>query len=115
MRRSLLVVTALAISISAAMIQQAAAEDVGHAQDLTQFTAVGNDALGRANGKEGLSFNNSEISNTSALNQANGASSGNASIGEGALSNVNGIAAVVVNSGQNAVVQVSQQVIFNLH
>jgi len=76
---------------------------------------VGNDTLAKANGKEGLSLNDANITSVHKDNQANGATSGAASIGSNALSNFDGVSAVVVNSGQNAVVQVNQQIILNLY
>lgn len=78
-------------------------------------SAVSEDALGRANGREYVAINSAELDAVHGFNQANGAKSGSATIAEGALSNFRGAAAVVVNSGHNSVVQVSQQVIFNLY
>lgn len=84
------------------------------AEELSSLEAVSVETLEKANGREGLSLNVAELESSHGFNQANGAIAGNATIGAGALSNVHGVAAVVMNTGHNAVVQVSQQIIFNL-
>ena len=71
--------------------------------------------LGKANGKEAISLNAADLTSIHGGNQANNAVTGNANIGAGALSDINGTAAVVMNTGNNSVVQVSQQIIFNLY
>jgi hypothetical protein len=91
------------------------AEDRDALGAMLDASAVSEDTLGRANGREYVAVNSAELNSVHGFNQANGAKSGSATIAEGALSNFRGAAAVVVNSGHNAVVQVSQQVIFNLY
>jgi hypothetical protein len=76
---------------------------------------VTDESLGKANGKEATSLNAADMSSIHGENQANGAVTGNANIGTGALSDINGTAAVVMNTGNNSVVQVNQQIIFNLY
>ncbi len=71
--------------------------------------------LGAINGREGGRGNLANLDVESSGNQANGASTGSAYIAGGALSNFSGTAAVVVNSSNNAVIQVSNQIIFNLY
>jgi len=77
--------------------------------------AVSNEALGKANGRENIALNAADLNSVHGFNEATNSPSGTATIASGALSNFHGAAAVVVNSGNNAVVQVSQQVIFNLY
>ena len=81
----------------------------------TDGEIVTDESLGKANGKEGLSLNAADLSSVHGYNQANNSNTGNATIGGGALSDINGTAAVVMNTGNNSVVQVSQQIIFNLY
>ena len=113
MRKRTVVTWISLLALAGLLAAPAWAEEPGGG--LSGLSAVSADALSKANGKEGVSLNVADLESTHSYNQANGARTGNASIGANALSDVNGVAAVVVNSGNNAVVQVSQQVIFNLH
>lgn len=92
-----------------------AADSTGADDSLLGVAAVSDDALGKANGRENFTLNNADLDSVHAFNEANGAHTGSASIGAGALSDFHGNSVAVVNSGNNAVVQVSQQVIFNLY
>lgn len=105
----------LAIMIGMAAASPVKAADSAGADSLLGMTAVSEDALSKANGRENIALNEADLNSVHAFNEANGASTGSASIGAGALSNFHGPSVAVVNSGNNAVVQVSQQVIFNLY
>jgi hypothetical protein len=114
MRNATLLSTGFAFMLLLAGATAAQAENAAP-DALFGKAGVGNEALAKSNGKEGLSLNDASFNSTHQDNQANGAQSGAAVIDSGALANFNGVAAVVVNSGQNAVVQVNQQIIFNLY
>lgn len=106
---------AIAAVVAIALAGPVYAADPDGADALLGAPAVGNEALGKANGREAIALNAADLNSVHGFNEANNSPSGTATIGAGALSDFHGAAAVVVNSGNNAVVQVSQQVIFNLY
>ncbi len=105
---------ALATS-NTAMAEDAMTNDTTATESLLGVEPESDQILEAANGREGLSLNAADLESVHGFNEANGARSGSASIGAGALSNFSGQSAVVMNTGHNAVVQVSQQIIFNLY
>jgi hypothetical protein len=106
---------AMAAVVATALTAPVRAAEPDGADALLGAPAVSNEALGKANGRENIALNSADLNSVHGFNEANNSPSGTASIGANALSDIHGAAAVVVNSGNNAVVQVSQQVIFNLY
>jgi hypothetical protein len=106
---------AIAALVALAMTGTAQASEPEAVDALLGSPAVSDEALSKANGRENLALNSADLSAVHGYNETTNSPSGSATIAPGALSDFHGAAAVVVNSGNNAVVQVSQQVIFNLY
>jgi hypothetical protein len=106
---------AIASVIASALAGPALAQEADSVDALFGGEVVSDESLGQANGKEATSLNAADLTSVHGENQANGSTTGAASIGTGALSDINGTAAVVMNTGNNSVVQVNQQIIFNLY
>jgi hypothetical protein len=107
---------AIASVVASALAAPAMAEEPDTVDALFgNVETVTDESLGKANGREAISLNAADLTSVHGENQANGAVTGGATIGSGALSDINGTAAVVMNTGNNSVVQVNQQIIFNLY
>lgn len=106
---------AIATVIAAALVGPAVAQEADDLGDMLGAETVTDESLGKANGKEMISLNNADLESVNGNNQANNSVTGNATIAPGALTDFSGTAAVVMNTGNNSTVQVSQQIIFNLY
>jgi hypothetical protein len=106
---------AIASVVASALAAPAAAQEADSVDALFGSEVVTDESLGKANGKEAISLNAADLTSIHGENQANNSVTGNANIGTGALTDINGTAAVVMNTGNNSVVQVNQQIIFNLY
>jgi hypothetical protein len=115
--QSLAIVSVIASALAGPLATSALAQDTDtdSVDALLGSEIVTDENLGKANGKEAISLNAADLNSVHGYNQANDSVTGNANIGAGALSDINGTAAVVMNTGNNSVVQVSQQIIFNLY